>query len=352
MYENFQQDSQLIDTILIIEAGLLRDEKLIKQAGVVDFLGGTAETIKNIVQRRVSEEGIVGAIITYFGTGYIWKKLPLAGIILSIADWLGISLGKVFNYVKDSVISVFKSKGKLTEGDARQIAEQSVSSISATASMDFLHKLHKEGKISTMLNKDNKETIKIASGFFGKIISNAFGILGKGKSALKLFAGFLKYFIMAILGGFAALESGSVISGVVSGDKAEFDPNDPQSNSKLHQAKINFNTPSHNLKPSGKGEQYFINSGENQWWIMLQGRDIKRTMLNWAKAIYPELVGHDAEIINSKSFDRTAYILNKNYDPSYSGKWLMVPQSNLNKWRDIVDTFAGEAASKIQQKGA
>jgi hypothetical protein len=355
------------------------------------MLGGLASTIQNIVAERVRSEGVAGALITYMGTSALWGISPILGAVSMAANYFGYSPGAMFKWAYDEVIKLIKDKGEFTPDDAKRIAEQASTKLEAAASLDALHQLNKEGKLSYILQgrgfKDKsgikKHSVKGRStGIAGALgMFNIFSYFGSGKTTFSLLGGFFKWALWAVLMGLTLIEGPKLVANLFGANygkdpSAEAPtqtgggggPGSPElvgvptfltnmlgggkSSPSVQQTgqTLQFPKYDHDLEPSGEGENYFINGPNNQWWIKVPGGDIRSAMVQWATKIYPKLAGHESEIRRSKSFDRTAYTLAMGYDESRMRGWLKVPPSNLHTWRDIVDTFAAEAAMRIKGK--
>lgn len=389
MLATYEQDSALIDRIIIMNAGLSGDRKLIRRAGIVDMLGGVANTIKNLVAELVRKEGVIGALSTYLINGALFRIFPL-NIISYAATAFGYSPGKMFSWAFNEVKNIIQNKGNFTEDDAKRISEQAAQQLSVSASLEPLHQLNKEGKLSYILQgrgfdeHSESQFVKNGKGLFSKTFGllNIFKYFGKGKTTFALLGGFFKWGLWAVLMGLAAIEGpklvanmfganfgkepgsetsqsgsggtggtggGPEVIGVPSFVTNMFGSGEGSRSSQQRQRSIQFPKYDHDLTASGAGEKYFINGPNNQWWIKVPGGDIRNVMVQWATKIYPELKGHEAEIRKSKTFDKTAYALARGYDASRMRGWLKVPPSNLHTWRDIVDTFVAEAAMRIKK---
>jgi hypothetical protein len=379
MTSTYEQDSALIDKILIINAGISGDQKVIKQAGIVDMLGGLASTIQNLVAQRVEKEGVAGALVTYLGTSALWRINPLLGVVAWAANAFGFSLGSIFKSAYDAAIGTIQQNGKFDESDAKRIAEDAVGQISTEASLDAIRDLEKQDMLTSVmqghgLEKSAAPKMKGMRGAFG--LFNIFKYFGKGKTSFTLIAGFVKWFIWAALMGLTLIEGPKLVANLfgagyggekeVPSEETTVDSKGPEmtgiptaftsffgsgrepATTPKKPKGISFPKIPHNLITSGKGQKYFLNTLQNQWWIKVPNGDIRNAMLNWAMVIYPELSGYENEIRRSKSFDRTAYSLARGYDQNKSKDWLKVPLSNLHTWKDIVDTFAGEAAKRVE----
>jgi len=390
MLATYEQDSALIDRLIIIDAGLSGNPKLIRRAGIVDMLGGLATTIQNIVAERVRSEGVAGALVTYMGTSALWGIHPMLGVVSMVANAFGYSPGAMFKWAYDEVSKHIKQKGEFTENDAKRIAEQASTKLAVTASLEPLHQLNKEGKISYVLQgrgfEDKSGLEKYAKkGLFGSMGSavgmlNIFKYFGKGKTSFALLGGIFKWALWAVLMGLTLIEGPKLVANLFGAGYGKSSPSSSEESgsaaqtggqkpelvgvptfltnmlgseksgpAQSSQQSIQFSKQNHNMIASGAGEKYFINGPNNQWWIKIPGGDIRNAMVQWATKIYPELRGYETEIRKSRTFDRTAYALARGYDESRMRGWLKVPPSNLHTWRDIVDTFAGEAAMRIKK---
>jgi hypothetical protein len=329
MYTDFEKDSELLDRLIIISAGITQDKELIKQAGIVDSLGGMAKSVHTSVKEKISRDGILATLMAYLSPsffGLIWGPFKY---IIPVASFAGLDISGIFSKVIDSVKSVISNTGDFTKNDASRIADESTRSLSSQASLSILHELNNNGKI-----------VSLAKSGFGKSKSSIIGkVLGHG---------LLRWFIMAVLIGVASIEGPKLIKEKALGIKDEpFIPGEPVSTKQTKQ----YDLPDiieTNLKPSGKGTQYHVNSG-NTFWIIDMNGSIPNTLWLWAKNIYPEISKYENEVKNSESFNRMVSIISDASKDIGGRNFFKMPvDSELHTWKDVVDRFIGETASKIK----
>lgn len=368
---DFDKDSRLIDRFFVIGAGLSGDKNLIKQAGIVDTLGGIAASVKDAVGKRIKEEGTIGAAATYLVP--VLLRGPLRWISLLAYWFFDISIGSLLNKAFDMAKEILGTSGTFTDADAAKVADEVTSPIMVGASLEPLYELEKQGLlVAAMEGKLTKEAQRGRS-VWGRL-RNIFGTIGRGKSRI-LGGGLIRWLITAVLlglSGILAIEGPSLASKLIGGTGAEMpaetkpgvasDENDgfwatmlpgSKPKSKPGAAKPNYNLPQktpHTLTPGGRGEQYHVNQNNTHWYVRLLNNSIKETVLSWAITIYPELKNYVPEILKSRSFNTMVSRLGMTYDPVHSAEYLQIlPNSGLHSWKDIVDHFAGDVAKKIKK---
>ena len=334
MYTDFEKDSQLLDRLLVISAGITQDQKIIKHAGIVDSLGGMAQSVHTSVTNKISRDGILATLMAYLSPaffGLIWGPFKY---IIPVASFAGLDISGIFSKVIDSVKSVISNTGDFTKDDASRIADESTKSLSSQASLELLHSFNESGQI-----------VSLARSGFGKSKSSIIGkVLGHG---------LLRWFIKAVLIGVAAFEGTKLIKEKAFGIKDEpFIPGEPVSTNQVSKIK-KYDLPDiqqFDLNPSGKGTQYHLNSG-NTFWMVDAFKSIPDTLLAWAKSIYPEINGYENEVRNSESFNRMVSIISDASKDIGGNSFFKMPvDSGLHTWKDVVDRFVGETASKIKGK--
>jgi len=372
----FELDSQLIDKLIVVSAGLSGDKELIKQAGIVETLGGIATALKEAVGKRIKEEGTLGAAATYLVPFLL--SGPLRWIALLAYWFFDISIGSLINKAFDLAKGVLQETGTFTDADATRVAGEVTAPIVSGASLQPLYELEKNGSlVSAMEGKLVKNAqpsrYRTNTSIWGRL-KNIFSSLGRGKSKI-LGGGLIRWFLSALLmglSGILAIEGPSMVSQLIGG-KAPGQPSAPEAEGdsgsgggfwggllgsgkpqqQRQPARPSYNLPPkipHQLRPSGRGTQYHINKGDTRWFVRLLNGNIRKTVLSWAVTIYPELMPYVKDILNSQSFNTMVSKLGATYDPVHSSDYLQVlPDSGLHTWQDIVDHFAGEVAKKIKK---
>lgn len=366
----YEADCQLIDKMIVIHAGLTQDPDIIKQAGIADQLGGVAQTIYQAVSDRVERDGVIATLATYLSPMMLSRIWPPLYVLVPAASLFGFDIGAVFKKVIDLVTEVISSTGNFTNNDAASIADEATSEMTKGASLEPLRMLEKRGQIVDAMqgklikHELNKKAIPTRTrGYSGQQSSN--GILGKifryfGNSRISkiLFGGVVRWFIMAVLTGVALFEGPKILGKVLgigstdggsSSSESSLGESSYSTPSSSSSQTIQYNLPpvvSHNLKPSGQGEQYHTNTDRTLWIVNMSG-NVPNTLWLWAKAIYPELSEHRQKVFASRSFNRMVSIIlgaNQRVDTEYLQ---MPPNSGLHTWKDVVDRFVGEVAASI-----
>lgn len=370
----YERECELIDKLMILSSVTTNDIKLIKKASIISDLGGLASSLQDRVKARIKEEGALGTLATYLSPSVLLMlptPLNIIGAILTVAaSAMGWSPGAILSKAFDLAQQVLTSKGKITESDASQIADSAVSGLASSASLIYLHELEKKGKLNSIITKH-------AAGSGGIIgwITSWFSSSSASKSVKSsLAAGFFRWAIKSILLGVAAFEvvpmainwiTGRPLSGTGAGiEKGEYTApsgsifpstvvrQEYKEEESKPEIKISYSLPKpiqHSLKYSGKGSSYFNNDYPNYWMIKLVNQSIPQTLLAWANEIYPELVQYSSIITGLPSFNRVVGEMSKTYNSQESPDYLIVlPNSGIHSWKEIVDLFAGEAAQQIQ----
>lgn len=380
--DEFEKDSILIDKLNLMALAYTNDSDLIKQAGLIDDLKGVANTVMQAVKTRFETEGI-GAIATYLAPGMLWAYFGPAGLLIAWAfQAMGITPGSLIKPIQDKIVATVQSTGMFTTQDADRISKEVAPAVSATASLAVLHQLHKKGELNQLFKTAAGEPSK---GILGWIASFASKISGLGTGvARSVSSGFIGWFIKAILMGVALVEGPTLAMKLLGGQattptqpgQPTQTPGQPQAGQPAasqswweeYQEKLfgpkpgtyevtpqqptqSYDLPqpiSHNLQPSGVGETYFINDATHIWMAPLVNDSIRDTLLRWAVAIYPELSSKTRELASTPSFNKMVSELSKTYDSSDSGQLRILPHREIHTWKDIVDRFVGEIASKLK----
>ena len=96
------------------------------------------------------------------------------------------------------------------------------------------------------------------------------------------------------------------------------------------------------LTNTGNGQTHFTNDGISKTWSVPLKGDLKSTMILWAGYVYKELEGQNELLNSTPAFNIMVSNLKNYIDRSY----LLVPP-NFHSLKEIVDTFAGQAARKL-----
>jgi len=353
-YKDYQADCQIIDKLIIINAGLSKNPEIIKQAGIAEELGGAAQTLYQAVSDRIKTYGIIPTLGTYFSIPILAKIWWPLGILPVVANLFGFDISGFFKSVVDMVQSVITDTGDFTKDDAARIADQSTSSLIKAASLDPLREIEKNGEIVYYMRGFSKEAAtRSRSGLL-----NIFRGLGRSSQKV-LFGGFLRWIVMSVLVGVAAFEGPKVLFGVGAGaeqTKPEEKPEGEISFIGVPQFITNMTVPkptgiqapkydlpqptSHNLKSSGRGNQYHINSSGTIW-LMDNLGSVENTLVKWAVNIYPELAGREQDILNDASFNKMASIIYQVNPQGISQFFKMPPDSGMHTMKDVIDRFVG-----------
>jgi len=333
----FEQDCQLLDKIMIINAGLSNDPTLIKQAGIVSMLEGVGQSIVGEVKAGFQERG--WKVILDFLSPAIFKRFfgwPGAAIDLVLTG-LGIHLDdymiSAFSWVKDQITNLISSKGEVTKEDINSMTN----GISASGSLSALYEIEKQGQIVHILQSYQIEkTAGILSPIWG-FISYVFG-MGSKKTATELIKGIIKWFIKAVLLGIVGVTAAKHLLGPSQDTPNTNSPETPKEQI-LNQVPA---AQSHSLNHSGQGAQFHTNAYDTAWVVKLVNDSIADTLVAWATKIYPQLAGHEDDIRKSSSFNNMVSILERNYDDSKPSYLEIIPDSGLHTWKDIVDRFVGD----------
>jgi hypothetical protein len=358
----YQQDCALIDKLLIINAGLSGDPQLIKEAGIVDSLGGIATKLTNEIKERVQEEGIMGTLVSYLALPTLMAVCKPIGILFWLLQLFSdTTMGGVLNKAQSLLKNTLDQNGTVTKEDATRISNEATQGLNTTASLDLLRQLEKQGQLSKFA-WPGRSRYRSSSGILDK--ANPLSAIKGKRGTFGIMLGILKWFIITVIMGFVGVEgtqwakekftgknqpaeseteSDEMVPQIIGVPQALTNAlyTKPQTSQQASVPTVTFPQTTHDLAPSGQGESYFINSNANQWWANIPNGNVTKALLYWAKTIYPELAGKEADIINTKSFINTASTIKANYKPE-TKDWIRIPPSNVHSWRNIVDSFAGD----------
>lgn len=328
--EQFQKDNELITKFLYIYAGT--NGNIIKYAdasdqtssGVIDYFKDLGSKIYDNTKQTLKEKGLYG-LASYLITGTFGPMFKILSSLVSAT--LGLDLSDILKAVVEKVGSVIKSKGTFTQSDADEILNVK------TANSKPFYQMEKDGKLHILARELNSQIVKSAgiSDMFLKGLSRS--SKGQKTSFGKTLLRWLFKIVLTAIVGIISVEGVKSIVDVYedrSGGSSQQDKTEPKSTSSLPSLKtINF-------KPSGWGETYFLNSGNNAWFVPLVGTP-ENTLYQWVLKVYPEIKDKRQELINSKAFNTMASILGNAYDSRYPGE-IQIPQhDDLHTIKDIVD---------------
>jgi len=332
-------DSLLIDKLAIINIGMH------KNAGLMESVSGAFGEFIDSVKERVAKEGMIGALTDYFVMGLSpwWLKS-----IVLVADQFDINIGSVLKSIWNEIKPKAENNEQFSVNEVKTIVENHIGGTpDAAQSDDMLYSLRKfesEGKLVRMARTGDNPIL----GALSDLING--GRRTQGKS---LIGGLIFRFVLNILVGAGLLTGGSIIAKQlgVGKDKKEQSSDTtkeqkPTSQNEYHVKPLPWVPPvvSHSLTNTGNGQTHFINDGISKTWSVPLKGDLKNTMILWAGYVYKELEGQKELLNSTPAFNIMVSNLNNYVNRSY----LLVPP-NFHSLKDIVDTFAGQAARKLDK---
>lgn len=345
--EQFEKDTQIITKFLYICAGvensivkIADDSDSITAGGIIDFFKDVAGRIKDQAVAGIKEHGIY-QLGTYLLNGVL--SFPLKIIAAIIKATTGKDLADLLHLMSDSVMKVIRSTGTFTQSDADRLSQVK------QANLSFLYNLEKTGELNVFAKTVNatisndiiknagigKAAWDIFMSFLGRAPKGQQNSFGRG-----LLGWFFKILLTAIA-GLVAMEGVKAISDEVEERGGSFTGSGDSSaesggSSSSRPTQSLPQKQNNSFKPSGWGETYFINSGNNAWFVPLIGTP-ENTLFQWIIKVYPELKSKQQQIISSKAFNTMASILGNAYDLR-SPKELQMPQyDELHTIKDVVD---------------
>lgn len=335
-YDQYIADSKAIEAFFPMP--------IVKEAGILDAMKTAKDVIMNQVNKKVEEEGVIGALTTYLVHGAVFKLWsPWGSLILMAAEYLGLSPGRIINQIVSFVSDAIKngktiSIDELNAKGKEIVSQEAAEPTTAHLELDQLIKLAKPPRRS--------------SSSFGR---SRFGLLGRRS----IVAGIIFWLVKTVLIGAGAVTlTGAVKDGFSSTyDKAKenyglFDGSDENKEETSWFKKPTERQSTmppiqpHSLTPSGEGELYHENEGHTTWYVPLVANRIKSTLVAWAVNIYPELKGHEKAILSSRSFNTLASLLER-CRVSEAPNHIVMP-IGIHTRKELVDRFVGDAAQKIK----
>lgn len=345
-------DSLLIDKLAIINIGLS------KNAGITDMVASLGQSVVNEFKEQVEAAGggamgVVAALGEFFIMG--WLPWPLK-LVFSALNSLGFNVGSVLKSIWQELEPKIKSGQQLSHDEVKTITQNAVNAeggepSDSSESNDMLYALRKiesSGMLVRVARRSDFSSI-------GNAIADVFKTHGP-KTGKWLSGGFLFYIIKTLLIGAGLLTAGSAVAKHLGiGDKKEQSsgiaayPGEEKPSSKVDESQYSVKplpwippAVSHPLTSTGNGQTYFTNDGINKTWSVPLKGDLKSTMILWAGYVYKELEGQGELLNSTPAFNIMVFNLNNYIDRSY----LLVPP-NFHSLKEIVDTFAGQAARKL-----
>jgi len=346
MNDNFQyiSDSQLIEKFFLIDSAFQ------KKAGLLsDSLSGIASAFTNTVKSEIdtsSTSSLIISVLKLLVPATFFRLHPVLGILYSIASEMGFDITSPLKSISNTVESKLKNGELVSPNDLGSIINE--------ASFNDLRQIEKDGFIRFAIWPFSKGPQK-------SLLHRVFGFLGRerGKSlAVAFVIWFVKTLLLSVgllsVGGFVnkKLTKEEPVSQTQKKDEIIQGNDDDEEETSIFskiRSKIPFfsSTPSHNLKPSGKGQEFHKNDDEAIWMVPMIG-SVENTLKEWTKEIYPELKDYINIVSSLPSFNKTVNILKNELDSNYSG-YILMP-IGFNRRIDVVDTFAGDAAAKLPKE--
>jgi hypothetical protein len=358
-------DSLLIDKLATINVGLT------KNADMGNMVSSLAQSVLSEFKTQVEAggggaTGVMSALTQFFLMGvFPW---PLK-IIFSILNSFGFNVISVLKYVWQQLEPYIISGQQLTNDQVKTVTQNAVRAEGGEPSEDLsesddmlyaLRKFESDGMLVRIARSNNSSGIAAA-------IGNVFKINGP-KNGKWLSGGFLFYIIKTILMGAGLLTAGTAVkkylsnedeteeqSGVATEEQsgvATYTGDAKQDSKQVEQRQYSIKplpwvppVVPNSLTETGNGQTYFTNDGINKTWSVPLKGSLKNTMILWAGYVYKELQGREDILSSTPAFNIMVSNLSNYTDRSY----LSVPP-NFHSLKEIVDTFAGQAARKFEPK--
>jgi hypothetical protein len=332
-----KNDLQYIADSLLIEKLSMMNRAINKTAfdlsALKSGLGEANQTIHNLVtqhlQTPTKESGhpILNLLDKLFVPAMLVRLGVPGMIILFLTSVVGVDLGSIVSSILDPIRPKIESGEQITDADLNAPVATVADVGKVSDAFYDLRKIVNDGNI-----------LKSASGYEPWYVK-LFSFMGPSARGSVL-RGFVFWVIKTVL------LSAGLMAGAGALRKMFAQPQQPQQQQygQIPQVIPDVTI----LQSSGYGEDENVNDAKSVWIVPLYGT-VKNTLATWAVKVYPELKGHESQILSSPSFNRTANILEKNFD-YHAPNYLSIP-TGFTSIKEIVDTFAGDVASKIEQKG-
>jgi hypothetical protein len=345
-------DSLLIDKLAIINIGLT------KNAGLTDAVSSLGQSVVSEFKEQVEAggggaPGVFAALGQFFLMGFL--PLPLK-VIFGVLNAFGFNVGSVLKSIWDKLEPKIKSGQQLSHDEVKTITQNAVreeggESSDSSESNDMLYAFRK-------IESDGMLVRTARRGDIADAIADIFRTRGP-KTGKWLSGGFLFYIIKTVLIGAGLLTGGSAVTKYLGvGNKKEQSGTAPYAGEAKPQTEQTEQTEQneYSVKPlpwvppvvpnsltnTGNGQTHFTNDGISKTWSVPLKGDLKSTMILWAGYVYKELEGQNELLNSTPAFNIMVSNLKNYIDRSY----LLVPP-NFHSLKEIVDTFAGQAARKL-----
>lgn len=343
------EDTQLVEKLAVIDLFLTKEANFLGSA-----LGTVAGGIKSFVEEHVdssSPASLIKSVLKLLEPGYFFKIHPLLGILSTIGQMFGFSVVDILSSVVGSIAPKLENGMKVSAQEVNQAVVATVG-LDSEASYDLFYDLKKYAEDGDITKK---AISPFKSGPKAPLLQRVLPFLGPRKSRT-LVGAFIGWFIKTILLSAGLLGGAELLNNMVFTPAKEkvktILPTTPEGIT-VEQVRTKPSValapqaPSHNLKPSGRGEKEHQNNDQNVWVVPIYG-SVQNTLAMWTQEIYPELVGKLHLVRSSASFNRVANILDSYLDAE-NPNYLVVPAGYTNR-KEIVDMFIGETAQKLQQQ--
>jgi hypothetical protein len=335
--------------------------ELIKEAGMVDTIVGK---IKSEVASAYDPSRPVESVLSFVGPGVLWKLgFPWLAVIYEIMGALGFSWKDFWEKVKDELKSLLTSAKDKTvdKSQIESIVHNSVSSsFSGTPDNEKLQDLAKKYSPSAggenmandfNINASINECVQIrkfaiqnqfANEIYRKRNIKTAGLLSMiGLKGGGFITKLVVWVISAILISAGFKVAGAALSGAVesvSGDK----PTD----SNILPASVRDRSiqVSENVDPSLL--QRHPNTINSIWIENFSINDIDNKLISWTLNAYPQLRGHEQEILGNSVFQQIVNLFEQRNKMATNLEIISVPKPYERKI-DIVNTFAPQVIRNL-----
>lgn len=361
-------DTQYLNDTLLIEKYLggafggpsvaFGTSPLHKVAGVAEIFQGIAGSIYSEVMKLWDPNDPIKSILNFTATGLITIFGPwwMGLIYLISSEFFGMDFGKLYDMIKDSLVSTLKSKRSLTAQDitaavsaATGGSAQASDHVTATfdeklfRKMAKLHDLYRdEMVIQGMLEKN------AFPGDF--LVKPLFGIIKKviAPPAAKSFIGkVLSFIFKTIVISVGKAKLGQAGRALVGGTG----PNGQSSPGMLSGLVQNTISGLSKIPHKMKASSFGTTNQTGSWQEDFPVQNTKNEVLEWATQRYPQLAQHKAEVESDDSFKKVVQAIQDNNRETQYHDATFIPHTiggqPVNSIADIVELFAGQVANKL-----
>jgi hypothetical protein len=328
---------EFVSEAILVDRLLMDRSQFKKTSGLFETLGldSVYSWLMNYVKTNMS--GHPGQwLLSLFASGLLFKMNPFLGILASVADGFGFGVTALISKIASAL------KPSLEAGIPIDISEVNAIGKSAVESL--------AGPLGSEANDSFNDILKQAAILGGS--GGLSGLLSKLSPSLGRWTigGIVLFVIKTLLLGAGLLAGGNLIAGMFKGkDKPSATPTEPgQTTSELTEQPSKPQAPTApktTLKPSGRGEQIFLNNSANIWIVPLINGSVEDTLLAWAVDVYPQLSGKEMQLESMPGFDYTVNMLSQHYD-SNNPKYLVVPEGYHSR-KEVVDLFSKDAEQLV-----